>query len=196
MFKRIGRWAAPVVLMLACAAVSAATRDFDPYVPGEGLVKLAAELGLSPQEILLDRRCVYTKTDRWIPQTPIDTMSTCTLVLTPDRVILADYDSVSKVHRIDLSFEYAKLASVALHIKEISDTSWDLDGRKIQVQFATEQGFLSVTAWRSPPKVKPMDTRSAVDAFELIKSKGVPVVQSQGRIDVFRPKTFFGIPLR
>lgn len=185
------KWLAAVsALVILNSVASAATLDFDPYVPGEGKAELAAELGLSVDEVLVDRRCVYTKTEHWMAQTTVKSMSTCTLVITPNRIILANYDSGQKLHRVDLSFEYPQLTSVALSIQEGGDVSLDLDGRKTQVQFETPQGFVSVSAWRSPPKVKPFDTRGAEDAFDFIKSKGVPVVESHGRVNVENPKSF------
>ena len=53
---------AAVVLSMAAAAFAATTAS-DPYVPGEGKQALADELSLPLGEFLVDRRCVYTRTD-------------------------------------------------------------------------------------------------------------------------------------
>jgi hypothetical protein len=174
----------------AAATAGAATLAGDPYVPGEGREKIASDLALPVGDIIIDRRCVYTRTDQWVAKTTVKTMSTCTVLATPTRLILANYDRDRQSYIVDISFDYTQLKSVALSAKEDVDPSIYLDGRKVQVQFETEQGFISLTAWRSPPKVKPFDPRGADDLFELIKSKGVAVSESNGLVEVAQPSTF------
>jgi hypothetical protein len=183
---------AAVVLSMAAAAFAATTAS-DPYVPGQGRQALADELSLPLGEILVDRRCVYTRTDHWIAKVPVKTMSTCTVVATPTKLIIANYDSSSQRHVVDISFDYAQLKAVALNAKDGYDAAIEVEGKRFQVQFETDQGFISLTAWRSPQHVKPYDEQGAKDVFDVVASKGVPVVESKGRVDVFMttPLTIF-----
>ena len=182
------RWAMRAVVaalvLSATGAALAATTASDPYVAGEGKPALADELGLPVDDILVDRRCVYTRTDQWIAKVTVKAMSTCTVVVTPTRLILANYDRSSRRHVVDLSFDYAQLKSVALSAKDGYDAATELDGKRFQVQFETDQGFISLTAWRSPQGVKPYEEQGAQDVFAVVASKGVPEVESKGRVDV------------
>jgi len=134
------RIAIATMALASALSASAATMAGDPYVPGEGKEALAAELALPVADILVDRRCVYTRTDQWVATTTVKTMSTCTVVATPTRLILANFNRSTKVHVVDLSFEYSQLKSVAISVKDGLDTSIYLGGRKLQVQFETDQG--------------------------------------------------------
>ena len=182
------RTALATMVIASAMSASAATTASDPYVPGEGKEGLAAELSVPAADILVDRRCVYTKTPQWVATTTPKTMSTCTVAATPTRLILANVERGTGKHVVDLSFDYTQLKSVALVVKEGFDTGIYLDGRKIQVQFETDDGFLSLTAWRSPQGVKPYDARGGQDLFDVIASKGVPVAESKGVVDVVLPK--------
>jgi hypothetical protein len=171
----------------AAVAVSAATMSFDPYVPGEGKGKIAADLAIPVADVAVDRRCVYTRTDHWVASTTPKSMSTCTVLATPTRLILANYDKDSGAYVVDLSFDYAQIKSVALSAKDGFDTSVQVDGKKQQLQLETDQGFISVSAWRTPPKVKPFDARGSEDLFEVVKSKGVAVAEPKGLVEVEIP---------
>jgi hypothetical protein len=181
------RTALATTVMVSAMVASAATTASDPYVPGEGKEALAAELSVPVSDILVDRRCVYTKTPQWVATTTPKTMSTCTVATTPTRLILANVERGSGKHVVDLSFDYTQFKSVALVVKQGLDTGIYLDGKKIQIQFETDDGFISLTAWRSQG-VKPYDARGGQDLFGLIASKGVPVVESKGIVDVVLPK--------
>lgn len=163
---------------------SAATMTGDPYVPGQGRDKIAADLGIPAADILVDRRCVYTRTEHWVAQAEVKTMSTCTVLATPTRLILANYNSGTNGYVVDLSFDYSKIKSVALSTKNGFRPSLELDGKKEQVQLETDQGFISVSAWRGPPKVKPFDARGSVDIFEALKDKGIEVSEPKGLVEV------------
>ena len=167
--------------------VSAATMSFDPYVPGEGKDKIAADLAIPVADVVVDRRCVYTRTDHWVASTTPKSMSTCTVLATPTRLILANYDKSSSTYVVDLSFDYTQIKSVALSTKDGFDPSLEVDGKKQQLQLETDQGFISVSAWRTPPKVKPFDARGAEDLFELVKSKGVGLAEPKGLVEVEIP---------
>lgn len=58
------RTARVTMVMASAMAPSAVTTARDPYVPGEGEETLSAELSVPAPDILIDRRCVYTKTPR------------------------------------------------------------------------------------------------------------------------------------
>lgn len=181
------RAAIAAAILTATLSSSAATSSFDPYVPGEGKEKIAADLSIPVADILVDRRCVYTRTNQWVSSTTPNTMSTCTVLATPTRLILANYGKTNNVYVVDLSFDYAQIKSVALSTKEGADPAIEFDGKKFQVQFETDQGFISVTAWRSPPKVKPFDARGSEDLFDLVRSKGVAVSDPKGLVQVETP---------
>ena len=168
----------------AVIAASAATMSFDPYVPGQDKDKIASDLTIPSADILVDRRCVYTRTEHWVASTKPKSMSTCTALATPTRFILANYDKSSGTYSVDLSFDYAQIKSVSLSVKDGLDASLQTDGKEQQVQLETDQGFISVSAWRSPPKVKPFDAGGSQDLFELIKSKGVSVAEPNGLVEV------------
>lgn len=179
-----------MVGLTAALTVTAATTSFDPYVPGEGKHKIASDLAIPAEEILVDRRCVYTRTDRWVASTTARSMSTCTVLATQTRIVLANYDKGTDAYTVDLSFDYSEIKSVSLSEKDGIDPTLQVDGRKLQLQFETDKGFISLTAWRTPPKVKPFDARGAEDLFEVVKSKNVAVVEAKGLIEVGLPPTW------
>jgi hypothetical protein len=116
---------------------------------------------------------------------------TCVLVLTDHQLILTVFDKTNNQHKNFLSYSFSDLQQVALRVDAARNrTELYADGKKIQVQIPTKDGYISITAFRGKMGDRPFDSRGGQDAFDIIKTKGVPVYQSQGLVDIKPPPTF------
>jgi hypothetical protein len=162
----------------------------DPYNPETDRAKIAAELEISETEILLDSRCAFSNTKEWIPAAPLELFQTCTIILTPAYLILATYDATTERHLASIRLPYTDLRNVALRVDPASQNSnARSDGKKRQLQLKTPNAFLSVSVYSGKMGDHSSDTRGAEEAFEIIRSKGVAVVESPGRVELQMPRT-------
>lgn len=162
-----------------------------PYDPSTDRGKIASDLGISDGEILLDRRCVFYRTASWIASASSSAFSTCVLVLDPKRIILATFDSSGRRYVPLLTYTYSDIREIALRQDDSNRPDLELGGKKYQVQLSTPDGFVSITAYRGKIGDRPMDPRGAVDAFGIMMSKDIPVVESPGRVELAMPKRLF-----
>jgi hypothetical protein len=180
-----------LIFLLAGSVFPASARFVtDPYNPETDRAKIAQELAIPEGTILLHNRCAYSKTEAWTPAVPLDFFQSCTIILTDTHLILALYDPQTERYVAAYRLKYEDVQNVALRTDPITiNSSAFADPKHRQLQITIPNEFLSLTIYRGKMKDRPVDTRAAEDAFELIRSKGVAVVESPGRVELKMPRS-------
>jgi hypothetical protein len=149
-----------------------------PYDPATDLPKLSKDIGLAPEKVRLHLRGAYFKLHEWMPSAQIDDLHTCVFIATDDSLLLVHWDPDAQTYK----------QGIALRYTEITNAAMSIDGSKHQLQLATPSGYLAISLFLYKEGSR-SDSTPVVGAYELLKEKKIPVVQSQGRIDVYMPRT-------
>lgn len=160
----------------------------NPYNPETDKTKIVENLGIPESSMELDRRCVYSKTEKWLANAPRNVFQTCVLVVTDDRLILVTYNEKEDSYNSPFSYLFSEIQEIS--VSEQDGVRLNVEGKKIQFQFLTKDGFFSVTAWRGKMGDRPIDSRGGQDAFDMVKAKGVAVTPSLGFVDMHMSNSF------
>lgn len=173
------------------ATTALADLSTNPYNPVTDKLKLASDLGIGADDIALDRRCVFTKTEAWMAFASLKDAWTCVLVLTGEQLILSVFDGAHDRHKTFLKYSYSDLQQVSLRVDVArNNISYYADGKKIQLQMPTKDGYISITAFRGKMGDRPFDWRGGQDAFDILKTKGIPEYESPGLVELEAAKSF------
>jgi hypothetical protein len=146
-----------------------------PYDPATDLPKLSKDIGLTPEQVLLHLRGAYFKLHEWMPSAWMDDLHTCVFIATDDSLLLVHWDPDAQAYKRGIVLRYTDITNAAMSI----------DGSKHQLQLATPSGYLAISLFQGARG----DSTPVIAAYDLLKGKKIPVVQSQGRIDVYLPGT-------
>jgi len=182
-----------LALLISGCATGTWTGSYNPEADKE---KLASDLQLSKPSILLDRRCVLLKSR--VSEKYVDprNMHACILVLTEESIIFSSYKKEGNNYVQDLIYRYDEIISASyVEVNEYQPDKFEA-GKRSQVQLLTHDGLVSVVAFRESDKSRAHDRRATLDAFEIIKSKGIKTTPSNGYLDLEPPRPVLYIPRR
>ena len=86
----------------------------NPYNPETDKAKIAENLGIPESSMELDRRCVYSKTEKWLATAPRNVFQTCVLVGTDDRLILVTYNEKEDRYNSPFSYLFSEIQEISI----------------------------------------------------------------------------------